>query len=567
MTSNVKFCLDSFEDKAYQKALTQLCGTIKGLRNSGKPIHGETAQYYLNKCIIHVIKLVRSTIVEMEVMESKISSIEAAGGVDPEAPTGVSSAVDASKEKEKSIWGQIRQISRLHAESHDTFAALRGNGIAWSLLSGDIKEEVAELEGIYCPLLNRYFLSHISLDAGRLHEFGLIPRDYSATTVTPESYQKSLVDMNDAIKQLLPSLLPSSDYSSKREGVRARVESILQASGIVPADTKLALYGSSVNNFGSDNADVDMCMIFPRDTVLAADNAATIQAIADKLVELQMQEVTSRATARIPIVNFKDPLTGLDCDISFNNPLAIANTKLLRTYSDVDKRVVELAFIIKHWVKQRQINSPGDGTLSSYGYILCLIHYLQTLALHSKSSAASPSTPSLVPNLQRLPPTWGGSDVGPTAPIPVKVLVKHPTEGVECNTYFYSPVPNKPDLLVQFAAQNRQSTAELLVGFFRYFAWDFDYRKNVISIQSTALVTKLFKAESSGWNQHDRISIEDPFEVWYDIAHVVKEKNFILIRSEFLRAYTVFLRGGSAILAEIAEPRLVPPTPTEEAGK
>ena len=572
VTSNVKFCLDSFEDKAYQKALTQLCGTIRGLRNSGKPIHGETAQFYLNKCIIHVIKLVRSSILEMEIMESKISTLNVPGNHDTDADAAGSNAGESCKEKEKSVWGQIRQISRLHAESHDTFTALRGNGIAWSLLSGDIKEEVSELESIYCPLLNRYFLSHISLDAGRMHEFGFKPHDYTTVSIVAETYQQSLSDVNKAIQQLLPTLLPSTDNNSKREGVRSRIEAILQSSGIVPADTKIALYGSSVNNFGSDNADVDMCMVFPRNTTLVTDNATTIQAIADLLVELKMLEVTSRATARIPIVNFKDSLTGLDCDISFNNPLAIANTKLLRTYSDIDKRVIELAFIIKHWVKQRHINSPGEGTLSSYGYIICLIHYLQTLASHSRPNFTSSTASPLVPNLQRLPPTWGGTDVGPAASVPVKVLVKHPTEGVECNTYFYSPVPNKPDLLGQFSARNKQSTAELLIGFFHYYAWEFDYRKNVISIQSTASVTKLFKAESNGWNQHDRISIEDPFEVWYDIAHVVKEKNFVLIRGEFLRAYSAFIRtvgaeGGdsSSILAEITDRRVLVQA-SEEGG-
>jgi hypothetical protein len=38
----------------------------------------------------------------------------------------------------------------------------------------------------------------------------------------------------------------------------------------------------------------------------------------------------------------------------------------------------------------------GDGTLSSYGYMICLLHFLQTRPI------------PLLPNLQRLPPDWMG---------------------------------------------------------------------------------------------------------------------------------------------------------------
>lgn len=69
--------------------------------------------------------------------------------------------------------------------------------------------------------------------------------------------------------------------------------------------------------------------------------------------------------------------TGLECDVAFNNVLAIRNTQLLALYNEVDPRVKILAYLIKYWAKRRDINCPGEGTLSSYGYILCLIQFLQ----------------------------------------------------------------------------------------------------------------------------------------------------------------------------------------------
>ena len=55
----------------------------------------------------------------------------------------------------------------------------------------------------------------------------------------------------------------------------------------------------------------------------------------------------------------------------------MANTRLLRTYGSIDPRVRTLAFLLKYWAKKRHLNAPSDGTLSSYGWILCLIHFLQ----------------------------------------------------------------------------------------------------------------------------------------------------------------------------------------------
>lgn len=61
-----------------------------------------------------------------------------------------------------------------------------------------------------------------------------------------------------------------------------------------------------------------------------------------------------------------DPNTGLSCDICVNNLLAVVNTKLLRDYSRIDKRLRPLAFIVKHWAKSRCVNETYQGTLSSY---------------------------------------------------------------------------------------------------------------------------------------------------------------------------------------------------------
>lgn len=70
--------------------------------------------------------------------------------------------------------------------------------------------------------------------------------------------------------------------------------------------------------------------------------------------------------ARVPIVKLIDPVTGLSCDICVNNLLAVVNTKLLKDYAQIDKRLHQLAFLVKHWARSRRVNETYQGTLSSY---------------------------------------------------------------------------------------------------------------------------------------------------------------------------------------------------------
>ena len=211
-----------------------------------------------------------------------------------------------------------------------------------------------------------------------------------------------------------------------------------------------------------------------------------------------MMDIKLRPTARIPIVQFIDQASGVRCDMSFGNSLAITNTLLLRTYSEIDPRIRPLAYIVKHWVQCRHINSPADGTLSSYGYVLCLLYFLQNRPI------------PLIPNLQKIPPNWTGQS-------PSNNQIQSDRESDENRfdlshhdntTYFYKPENNpfKISLLSKFAARNKETIGELLAAFFNFFAWQFDYNSDVVSIQSGKEkgVSKIQKAESDGWPQHEQ---------------------------------------------------------------
>jgi DNA polymerase sigma len=88
-------------------------------------------------------------------------------------------------------------------------------------------------------------------------------------------------------------------------------------------------------------------------------------------------EVKAIPTARMPVVKFVHAATGIHADVTVNNRLALANTKLLRDYAAIDPRLRQLALAVKLWAKQRRVNDAYIGTLSSYAYVLMCISHLQ----------------------------------------------------------------------------------------------------------------------------------------------------------------------------------------------
>ena len=70
-------------------------------------------------------------------------------------------------------------------------------------------------------------------------------------------------------------------------------------------------------------------------------------------------------------------MTGTACDIGVNNTLGYHNSLMLRIYALLDPTARRLGLFLKYWAKRRSINDPSAGSLSSYAYVILLIHYLQ----------------------------------------------------------------------------------------------------------------------------------------------------------------------------------------------
>lgn len=103
-----------------------------------------------------------------------------------------------------------------------------------------------------------------------------------------------------------------------------------------------------------------------------------------------MEKVVCRASAKVPIVKCWDPELKLAADLNVNNPLALENTRMIKTYVQLDDRVRPLTKIIKYWTKRRILNDAGEFQVGHAGTLqvtdpLCSVwrnHKLIYLDMH-----------------------------------------------------------------------------------------------------------------------------------------------------------------------------------------
>ncbi|KAI5118625.1 hypothetical protein M0805_006993 [Coniferiporia weirii] len=348
---------------------------------------------------------------------------------------------------------------------------------------------------------------------------------------------KFVADLSQCLLDFVVQLLPTAEELAVKEDVRKLLERLIRT---IEPDSRLLSFGSTANGFSLRNSDMDLCCLIDSEERLSATDLVTM--VGDLLERETKFHVKPLPHARIPIVKLSlDPSPGLPlgiaCDIGFENRLALENTRLLLCYSMVDPtRVRTLVLFLKVWSKRRKINSPYQGTLSSYGYVLLVIYFL----VHVKN-------PPVLPNLQQIPP--------------LRQIPPEEYHMGDRNIWFFDDI----ELLRQrWNSSNTESVAELLIEFFRYYARDFSYNTGVASIRAG-----LLKKDAKGWQndtdprykdarERNRLCIEDPFEVDYNVARCVTKDGLYLIRGEFMRASRILqVRPERAYyaLAQLCEER------------
>ncbi|KAI1181276.1 hypothetical protein F4777DRAFT_10471 [Nemania sp. FL0916] len=309
------------------------------------------------------------------------------------------------------------------------------------------------------------------------------------------------------MRELYDRLQPTEAVETKRKKLVQKLEKLLNDAW--PGhDIRVHLFGSSGNLLCSDDSDVDICIVTPWKELEG------ICILAELLAKSGMEKVVCVSSAKVPIVKAWDPELKLSCDMNVNNTLALENTRMIKTYIHIDERVRPLAMIIKYWTRRRILNDAAfGGTLSSYTWICMILAFLQLR--HPPVLPALHQRPH-----QKLPRQDGGiaafaDDIGK---------------------------------LRGFGDKNKSTLGELLFDFFRFFAHEFDYSTNVLSVRLGKLVTKNEKK----WHlaPNNQLCVEEPFNTNRNLGNTADDTAFRGIHIELRRAFDALARGN---LAECCE--------------
>ena len=93
------------------------------------------------------------------------------------------------------------------------------------------------------------------------------------------------------------------------------------------------------------------------------------------------------------------------------------------------------------------------------------------------------------------------------------------------------------DSLRGYGEANRQTIGELLFHFFRYYGWEVDYGRDVVSLRQGRLISKVDK----GWHlmQNNRMCVEEPFNIHRNLGNTADDASFRGLHIELRRAFSL----------------------------
>ncbi|KAI9473645.1 MAG: hypothetical protein EXX96DRAFT_578784 [Benjaminiella poitrasii] len=315
---------------------------------------------------------------------------------------------------------------------------------------------------------------------------------------------------------------------------------------------KVVIFGSAANRLGLQDADIDLCIVtsstqYEKDIkryrnrlVRIPNSVYNMNYLAKQLRSIGMRNIEPISNATVPICKFYDASTGLQCDINTHNVLGIENTRMIGHYADLDPRIRPFLTAIKYFVKQKDINNPRGGTLSSYAYVLMALHFLM----------AGLERP-VIPSLQHLSVRCMSRTCNSKAMNKIIPLF-HNHHIIECDARYHDCVriQRRGMSAANQSAINQNSTiwegynedslSKLVTKFFTYYATGVNYVVSII----TEDCDSYGNFDMDCW-QGQPFIIQDPFILTKNAARSCTSIGAKAILREFQRAAELLRQGVS----------------------
>lgn len=126
-------------------------------------------------------------------------------------------------------------------------------------------------------------------------------------------------------------------------------------------------------------------------------------------------------------------------------------------------------------------------------------------------------------------------------PAVLPALHQRPNQKLKTKDGEQSSFADDVDALKTFGKQNKETSAQLLFQFFRFYAHDMDYDANVISVRNGKLISKTEK----GWHlgNNNMLCVEEPFNTVRNLGNTADDTSFRGLHMELRRAFDLISEG------------------------
>jgi len=202
-----------------------------------------------------------------------------------------------------------------------------------------------------------------------------VNRNQEAEPATPSwllgvSLESGVTGLGQEVEALASHISPSPDQFLSRKDIVARVKTIV--SSLWPA-SKLLCIGSSKTGLCLPSSDLDL-VICGR---WSCTPLTTLQReVGEKGIAVHGSIKVIRAST--PIVTWKDVVTGLNVDVSFNLVDGVVAAEMTKGMCLTFPSLRPLVMLIKQLVLSRGLGVVYTGGISSYSITMLVISFLQT---------------------------------------------------------------------------------------------------------------------------------------------------------------------------------------------
>ncbi|CAI4747772.1 CNT_HP2_G0046680.mRNA.1.CDS.1 [Saccharomyces cerevisiae] len=196
----------------------------------------------------------------------------------------------------------------------------------------------------------------------------ILNTDYPWILNHDHSKQKEISDwLTFEIKDFVAYISPSREEIEIRNQT---ISTIREAVKQLWPDADLHVFGSYSTDLYLPGSDID-CVVTSE--LGGKESRNNLYSLASHLKKkILATEVEVVAKARVPIIKFVEPHSGIHIDVSFERTNGIEAAKLIREWLDDTPGLRELVLIVKQFLHARRLNNVHTGGLGGFS-IICLV--------------------------------------------------------------------------------------------------------------------------------------------------------------------------------------------------